>query len=142
MLNTVALPFTHFVVESMPILLAQASYSNGELSPGQIVLILIFYVYAAFTCQKIFTKCGVENAWFAWIPILGTYANFKAGDEPNAVLWTILSLIPCVNIVAVIMLILAWTRICRKLGKSPWLLLLVLIPYIGSMILLGYLAFT
>lgn len=126
----------------LPPLLAQ---DYTEVSPGfsaaQFIIILIFYVVGAFLCQKIYQKLGVEEAWFAWIPILGTYANFKAGDEENPVLWTILSIIPCINIVAVVKLILAWVKICQKLGKSPWLLLIALIPF-GSLALLGYLAYT
>lgn len=131
----------HSTLSLLPILLAQTSGGDGSLGPGFYFLFLVFYVFAAFTCQKIFEKCGVENAWFAWIPILGTYANFQAGDEENPVLWTILSLVPCVNIAAVVKLVIAWVKICQKLGKSPWLLLLVLIPTLGSFILLGYLAF-
>lgn len=124
-------------------LLAQETFSyssSSELSPGQIVLILIVYLISAFFCQKIFEKCNVPNPWFAWIPVLGTYAAFQAGDEENPILWTILSLIPCINIVAAIKLIIAWVKICQKLGKSPWLLLVALIPF-GAILLLGYLAF-
>src|SRR5512141_541352 len=95
-------PFIHSVSSAMPLLLAQADYSDtaSELSPAQIVLILVVYLIAAFFCQTIFTKCGVPNPWFAWIPILGTYAAFQAGDEENPTLWTILSVIPCINIAA------------------------------------------
>ncbi|GAB4381034.1 MAG: hypothetical protein Kow00121_38580 [Elainellaceae cyanobacterium] len=142
MLNTTAHLLAYSASGFIPVLAQEPTYGGGEFGVGQVILILLLYIYSAFMCQKIFERCGVKNAWFAWIPILGTYANFKAGDEQQPVLWTILSLVPCVNIVAVVMLILAWTRICRKVGKSPWLLLLFLVPYIGSMILLGYLAFT
>lgn len=133
----------------LPLLLAQEPPADFSNDPGaaagalvsQLFFFLILYVFAAFTCQRIFSKCGVENAWFAWIPILGTYANFKAGDEEQAVLWTILSMVPCINIVAVIKLIIAWVKICNKLGKSPWILLVVLLPIIGTFVCLGYLAF-
>jgi hypothetical protein len=134
-------PFVHLPLGIVPFLLAQEPYAEaGELSAGQIVLILIVYLIAAFFCQKIFEKCGVPNPWFAWIPILGTYATFQAGDEENPTLWTILSLIPCINIVAAIKQIMAWIKICQKLGKSPWLLLVAFIPF-GAIFLLGYLAF-
>ncbi|MGL5081975.1 MAG: DUF5684 domain-containing protein [Microcoleaceae cyanobacterium] len=117
------------------------SINEPQISSGQIFSGLLSYLISAFFCQKIFAKCGVENAWFAWIPFLGTYANFKAGDEPKPVLWTILAFIPLINIVAFIWLIRAWIRIFKKLGKSPWLLLTWLIPF-GAIICLGYLAFT
>ncbi len=126
--------------ELFPSLLAQTYGGESQIGAGQIIFYIVAYVIAAFFCQKIFAKCGVENPWFAWIPILGTYAAFKAGDEPNAVLWTVLSFIPCVNIVAAVMMVIAWTRICRKVGKSPWLLLICLIP-LGAFVFLGYLAF-
>lgn len=91
--------------------------------------ILIAYLIGAFLCWKIFEKLKIENAWFAWIPILGTYITFVAGDDESPILWIILSLIPGINIVAAVKLIIAWVRICKKLGQSPWLLLICLVPY-------------
>ena len=126
------------------LILAQAQQPSPEdVAAFQLftnLLSLIFYFIGAFFCWKIYEKCGVENAWFAWLPILGVYANFQAGDEENPLLWTILSCIPCLNIVAGIKLIIAWVRIFQKLGKSPWLLLLAIIPCVWFF-LLGYLAF-
>ena len=123
-----------------PLLFAQEAYPQPEIGAAQIFIYLIAYLIAAFLCWKIFEKLNIENAWFAWIPILGTYITFVAGDEENPTLWTILSLIPCINIVAVVKLIIAWVRICKKLGKSPWLLLICLVPC-GAFFVFGYLAF-
>lgn len=124
----------------LPNLLAQTSYSEPQFGAGQIIIFILIYLISAFFCQKIFEKCGLENAWFAWVPILNTYASFKAGNQDNPVLWTILSLVPCVNIAAAVMLVISWVRICNKLGKSPWLLLFCLLP-LGVFGVLGYLAF-
>jgi Family of unknown function (DUF5684) len=134
--------FISSISSSLPLLFAQADYSDtaSSISPVEIILFLIAYLIAAYFCQTIFAKCGVPNPWYAWIPVLGTYAAFQAGDEENPTLWTILSLIPCINIVAIVKMIIAWTKICKKLGKSPWLLLVALVPF-GSLFLLGYLAF-
>lgn len=133
--------FLHFTIGFMPLLAQTADVEADPAASGfSLVFGLIGYVVGAFFCWKIYEKCGVENPWFAWIPILGTYASFQAGDEENPLLWTILSLIPCVNIVAIVKLIMAWIKICEKLGKSPWLLLLCLIP-LGAFFVLGYLAF-
>jgi hypothetical protein len=119
-----------------------AQVDQGQGNPIVLFLVIaVVYVFVGFTCQKIFEKCNVENAWFAWIPILNNYANFQAGDEEQALLWTLLMLVPCVNIVALFKLIIAWINICKKLGKSPWLLLIWLIP-LGQLVFLGYLAFT
>lgn len=121
--------------------LAQATYEDSGFGIVQLILYIIIYVVFAFLLQKILERCRVENAWFAWIPILNTYKTFEAGDNENPVLWTILSIIPCVNIVAIVFLIIAWVKICQKLGKSPWLLLLGLIPVLGALGLMGLLAF-
>lgn len=126
---------------SMPILLAQESVPQAQFSAGQLILSLALYLIIAFFCWKIFEKLNVENAWFAWIPILGTYIAFVAADEENPILWTVLAFIPCINIVAAIKLILAWIRICGKLNKTPWILLLCLIPVIGPIACFAYLAF-
>lgn len=124
----------------LPIVLAQEAVQQPEVSGAQIAGSIIGYLIIAFFCWKIFEKLNIDNAWFAWIPILGTYITFVAADEENPILWTVLALIPCVNIVAAIKLILAWIRICGKLNKSPWLLLLCLIPC-GAFVCFGYLAF-
>lgn len=116
-----------------PLILAQQS--SGTNDTAFIIGIIIGYFLGAFFFYKIYDKCGVENAWFAFIPILTNYVNFQAGDEENPLLWTILMLIPCINIVAVIKLIIAWVKICKKLGYSPWLLLLFLIPCINFFVM-------
>ncbi|MET0113644.1 MULTISPECIES: hypothetical protein [Limnospira] len=64
-----------------------------------------------------------------------------AGDEDNPILWTILMFIPCVNIIAIIWFIKAWIRICKKLEKTPWLILLWIVPVVGTLVFYSYLAF-
>ncbi|HEY9645592.1 MAG TPA: DUF5684 domain-containing protein [Chroococcidiopsis sp.] len=139
-------PFMNLELGLLPILLAQDSApidgaAAAGINAGSLVLNLILYVVIAFFWQKIFTKVGVERPWFAWIPILNVYAAFQAGDEENPVLWTVLMLVPCVNIAAVVKLIIAWVNVAKKLGKSPWLLLLLLVPILGSIGVFGYFAF-
>ena len=129
----------------LPIFLAQEATTQvpeiPEVEPSQVGGGLIGYLIMAFFCYKIYQKLNVENAWFAWIPILGIYINFKAADEENPVLWTILACIPCVNIIASIKLIMAWVRIFKKLEKSPWLLLICIIPC-AVFFVFGYVALT
>lgn len=149
MLNISVLPLAQSATNFVPILLAQQDtipqldipYNTPEINAGTSIGYLIGYFIFAFLSWKIYQRCGVKNAWFAWIPILGTYINFVAGDEENPILWTILMFVPCVNIVAVIWLIKAWIRICRKLEKSPWLMLLCLLPVVGALVFYSYLAF-
>lgn len=125
----------------LPVLLAQDTVPPApEFSPGQSVLSIVLYFVGAFFCMKIYDKVGVENSWFAFIPFLNIYANLKAGDEESPVLWTILAIVPCVNLVTLVKLIIAWINICKKIGKSPWLLLLCIFPIVQT-IILGYFAF-
>jgi hypothetical protein len=112
----------------------------SEVSGPQIAGGIFGYLIFAFFAWKIFQRLDIENAWYAWIPILGTYITFVAGDEEKPVLWTVLSFVPCINIIAAIKLIIAWVKICQKLEKSPWLLLLCLIPC-AAIFVFGYLAF-
>lgn len=126
------------------IILAQADSSAnagaGEKGGELLLSLIALYVFFSFCWQTIFNKLGQENSWFAWIPILQNYAMFKAGDEPNPLLSTILLIIPLVNILVIFNLIKAFINITKKLGKSPWLLLLLLVP-LGQILLFGYLAF-
>ncbi|MBS0015049.1 MAG: hypothetical protein KFF72_01540 [Arthrospira sp. SH-MAG29] len=149
MIDISILPPTPAITNLVPVLLAQQNtvpqldipYDTVEPNPGMFIGYLIGYLVFSFLSWKIYQRCRVDNAWFAWIPILGTYINFVAGDEDNPILWTILMFIPCVNIIAVIWLIKAWIRICKKLEKSPWLILLCILPFVGSLIFYSYLAF-
>lgn len=131
-----------------PLLLAQQSTELTDadiaavrtLTISFLVILVASYGFVSFFMQRIFSKCGVENAWLAWIPVFNTYALFKASDEDNPVLWTVLGFVPLANIAAAIMQIIAWTRICKKLGQSPWILLFAVIP-LAVFVLLGYLAY-
>jgi hypothetical protein len=142
---TASLDFTG----TLPMLLAQSATDvGGSADPaatagaslGSLLFGAVIYVFFAFCQWKIFEKCGTENAWFAWIPVLSTYALFKTVNDENAVLWTILSIIPCVGIVSAVMAIVAWVKVFQKLDKSPWLLLLCLTG-IGAFFVFGYAAF-
>ncbi len=100
------------------------------------------YVFSAYVSQLIFARLGVQNAWLAWVPVANLYPTYVAGEEGQPVLWTILAVIPLVNIISGIKAIIAWVKILGKLNKSPWLLLLLLVPYIGTFVFFGYLAFS
>ena len=132
------------ITVSLPLFFLQltqnTNYPPPEVTGPQITGGFIGYLILAFFSWKFFQRLNIENAWFAWIPVLGSYITFVAADEENPVLWTILSVIPCVNIVAAIKLIMAWVKIVRKLEKSPWLLLICLIPC-AAFFVFGYLAF-
>jgi hypothetical protein len=141
----------HDTLALLPSLLAQTSsdFGSDEIDSAavgaqlliQLLVMLVLYVFFAFCLMTILKKLNYENPWFAWIPFLQNYAVFQAGGEEQALLWTILMIVPCVNIVAAVKQIIAWVNIARMLEKTPWILLCVLIPCIGTFITFGYLAF-
>lgn len=119
-------------------LLAKTRSGEGEFSPFSFLLSIAAYVFGAFCLQKIFQRLSIPDDWLAWIPIANTWLMYKAGDQSP---WWIIGLfIPLVNLVAVIFLIIAFVNIIKKLGKSPWLALLMLIP-IANLWLMYHLAF-
>ena len=141
--------FIHAAIAHAPVFFAQVEdvvpdASTDPAAAGSGIAFLSFlaiaYLFLSFCTWRIFQKCGTENAWFAWIPVLSTYALFKSADDDQAVLWTVLSLIPIIGIVSSVMSIVAWVKVFEEIGKSPWLLLLCLTG-IGMFFVLGYAAF-
>lgn len=118
-----------------------------------ILLISIFagYIISSFFLMKIFEKAGVQGKWRAWVPIYNTLVAAKLGDvSPWAYLIvvvgsSVLSNIPVIGFVFGLLavaasVVVAW-RIGLKFGKDWPLLLLWLIPGLGTLIWLGILAF-
>lgn len=101
-----------------------------------LILALLIYIYVAVCLMKIAKKTSVENAWFAWIPILNIILIIQCAKKP--LWWIIFYFIPFVNIVA---LVIIWMAIAKNLGKPDWLGILMIIP-IANLILPGYLAFS
>jgi uncharacterized membrane protein YhaH (DUF805 family) len=109
---------------------------QGNISAASLILPLIFYCYVAFCLQTMANKTGKENAWLAWIPIANIYLSCKIADKPGW--WTILCLIPVVNIIFALMI---WWGIAEARNKPGWVGLLLLVPIV-NMIVPGYLAFS
>ncbi len=84
---------------------------------------LIGYVISAIFLGMIFKKAGVEP-WKAWVPIYNMWILLELGDQKGY--WAVLSLIPVVNIVAVVFLIMAEYRIGLKLQKEGWFVILAI----------------
>lgn len=118
-------------------LLAQSDQGGSAgLGIANLLFSLFGYIFTSYCLQKIFEKLEQENAWFAWIPILQTWMMFKAGDKSPW--WIIGLIIPFVNIVALVILIMAFVNIVKKLGKNPWLILLMIIPIVNFVILYNF----
>jgi hypothetical protein len=150
MTNLTSLLFNSGIADSMPLFLAQysSSSSSGEsaaASAGSTFLTLIFYAviygFTSFCGMTILNKLSYQNSWLAWIPLANVYAYLEAGEQDQPIVWTIVSLIPCVGLIALIKIIPAWISICNQLDKSPWILLTILIPCLGPFVMFGYLAF-
>ena len=118
-------------------LLAQSSSSDGASTGVSVVVLLIYaaiFVAVFVGYWKVFTKIGLPG-WMGIVPFVNVYMLFKARGQREPVLWLILALIPCVNIVA--MWFLA-SDTAELFGKDVgWKVFLFLIPGVSHLIL-GY----
>jgi hypothetical protein len=131
---------------SMPFLLAQSSAASEiesfRASPLTIVIQLAAYIFFSYCTQTFLAKLNYERPWMAWIPIVQTYAILEAGEQEQPLVWTLLTLIPCIGLISLIKIIPAWITICRRLGKSPAILWTFLLCGLGALIVPPILAFT
>lgn len=102
----------------------------------ELVLTLIIYAYFAICLMKIAKKTGTDNAWMAWLPILNFFLMVNVSGK--SLWWFLLLFIPIVNI---IILVIIWMAIAKRLGKPEWLGILMIVP-IANLIVPGYLAFS
>lgn len=80
-------------------------------------------------------KCGEENAWFAFIPILNLVLMVNIAGQDTW--WVILFFIPIINIV---IHIIVWMGIAEACDKPSWVGVLMLVPCV-NWIVPWYLAF-
>ncbi len=92
------------------------------------------YILQSYALMRLFQKANVAYPWLAWIPV-AYYWPFLWTIKKSA--WNVLwYLVPIANIVfAIIWLV----KFLRAYGQSGWMILINLIPYIGSLIFLIYL---
>jgi len=100
-----------------------------------IIFELAIYAYFAFSLMTIANKLGVENSWWAWVPILNLILMLNMVNKP--VWWIILFLIPLVNI---IIAIIVWMAIAEARGFPSWWGILLIVPFV-NLVVPGYLAF-
>lgn len=113
-----------------------ALFFIGGLFLFFLVIAILCYVYTAVCLMKIAKKTNTENAWLAWIPIANIILMLQVAKKP--LWWIILFFIPIVNLV---MGVLVWMEIAKRLGKPDWIGILYIIPLV-NLIALGYLAFS
>ena len=118
--------------------LAQINQSSSNAAESLISFIvgIAAYIFCSYCFYKIYQRLGEPNAWFAWVPILNNWIMYKAGDQSPW--WIIGIFIPLVNIVALIVLLIAFVNVVKKLGKNPWLILLMILPLINFFVLYNF----
>lgn len=121
------------------------------LAPFLFLIAIAGYVIGSWFLMKVFDKAGVQGRWRAWVPVYNSMVAAKLGDlSPWVMLGAMLvagflGQIPVVGWILGLVGLAAWVlagwRIGAKLGKDWPLLLLWLIPGLGTLIWLGILAF-
>lgn len=97
---------------------------------GVAYLALIVLMFVGY--WKVFTKMGLPG-WMGIIPFVNIYMLFKARGQREPVVWLILSLIPCINIIAMWFLANDTAEIFGK--ELGWKIFLFLIPGISHLVL-------
>ncbi len=120
--------------------------SLGILGAGAMVLVfivsgviaLLSYVFMAVAYMRIAKKLGMDNAWWAWVPVLNMILMAQMGDINP---WTLLLvLVPVVNVFYLIyFMIVSSMKTAEKLGLDKFLGLLVLVPLV-QYFFIGYMA--
>jgi hypothetical protein len=102
------------------------------------LFVIAIYVFCAICLKRIAEKTGqAAKSWYAWIPIANIVLTCWIAGKPGW--WTILMLIPIVNIV---FSILIWLEVAKACSKPAWLGVVIVLVPIGNFIALGYLAFS
>lgn len=104
---------------------------NGIGGLVGLLFLVLSYVITSYLLSRIFKKAGLEQ-WKAWVPLYNVWLTYKLGDQPGW--WTILLFVPVVNIVATVLLYIAYYKIGLKLGKPGvfvlWAIFLPIVWYV------------
>lgn len=108
------------------------SSGGGGFAIVMILLYLVLLVLFLVGYWKVFTKMGLPG-WMGIIPFVNIYMLFKARGQREPIVWTILFLIPCINIVAAWFLANDTAEIFDK--ELGWKIVLFIFPGIAHLIL-------
>jgi hypothetical protein len=102
------------------------------IAAGTVLFALFFtvivYVVMALALSQIFKKAGVEG-WKAWVPFYNNWILLELGGQKGY--WSVLALVPLVNIVAAVFMFIAMYHVGLKLGKSgAFVLLAIFLPFV------------
>ena len=117
-------------MNSFPWMLAQNDDAGGAIAAlmGLVCNCAIFLVIVVPTVAgmwKVFEKAG-KPGWAAIIPFFNTFVLTEVARKE--ILWFVLTLVPCINIVAVIVICL---DVAKNFGKGPGFGIgLALLPFV------------
>lgn len=124
------------------------AFAFGALSAVTIMfllaLLIVLYVYSAYTLMIIAKKTKTKRPWLAWIPIANFYLVVKCANLNGW--WTLILLASIIDWMGLGMLVIwgfsIWFfwLICERRKYPGPLSLLMLIPGLGHLIVLGILA--
>jgi Family of unknown function (DUF5684) len=86
---------------------------------------ICYYLYVCYCLREIARKQAFKRDWLAWVPLANLYVASRLIG--HGIGWTILYLVPIVDIVFLILLIV---KMARLMGRSGWLGVLILIPIV------------
>lgn len=90
------------------------------------------YIPGAIALYVLFAKAHYRNAWFAFLPILSVIGVLHViGKSGWNILWW---LVPVANIIFAIQWGIDFLKV---FGISPWWLLALLVPYLGTVAFLA-----
>lgn len=109
------------------------TYSSGDPAAAAAAAVIFgflffvfavgFYVLMAICLMRIFKKAGVKE-WIAWVPFYNYWKMLEIGGQQG--FWSVLAIIPFVNIVAAVFMYIAMYNIGLKLGKDGAYVLLAI----------------
>ena len=110
------------------------SSNGGGFAAFGILMVIYLALFVVFLIGywKVFAKLGLPG-WMGIIPFVNVYMLFKARGQHEPVVWLILSLIPCINIIAMWMLANDTAELFGK--ELGWKIFLFLIPGISHIVL-------
>ena len=95
-----------------------------QLSTGTVIFLVLFAVFIIAAMWRVFEKAG-QPGWAAIIPIYNIYIMTKVGGKPGY--WTLLCLIPIINIVFMIWI---YNMVSKSFGKDE--------GFTAGLVLLGF----
>lgn len=87
------------------------------------------YIFVGFCLMKMADRLGVENSWFAFVPILNIWLLCQMDDKP--VSWFVLMLVGAFctfGLLTIILGVLIFMDVAEKLGFENWWGILIIIP--------------